>query len=189
MRTLIRWLDGVIRRVGGIFEFCDDAACIFRLQWRRAWRDVRLSDGTTVRRGEPILCLHLWNEHIPSMGPEGPDLTWAVTVRRRLLFTLQRLARWVQEDPHQGRVRAIGGISALLTPEGDGGGKRLLERLGFEVSPHRGRWGRFGEFWENLYAWGLMWTYNPASIRHRPPHRLRRTEVWMSIRTLLERYG
>ncbi|HEY76327.1 MAG TPA: hypothetical protein G4O00_09125 [Thermoflexia bacterium] len=188
MRTLIRWLDRTGRRISGIFEFCDDAACIFRLQWKRAPHDIRLSDGTSIRRGETVLYLHLWNEHIPPMGPEGPDLTWAVTLRRRLLLTLRQLARWVREGSYQNRVRAVGGALALL-PEGEGGGKRLLERLGFEVFPYRGPWGRFGEFWENLYAWCLMWTYNPASVRHRPPHRLRRTEVWMSIQTLLERYG
>ena len=189
MRTLIQRLDRLIRRINGIFEFCDDDTCVFRLQWKRAPHEIRLSDGTTVRRNEPVLYLHLWSEHIPPMPPQGPDLAWAVTLRRRLLLTLRQLARWVREDSHQSQVRAIGGATVLIPAGGNEGGKRLLERLGFDVFPYHGPLGRFGEFWENLYAWVLMWAYNPASVRHRSPRRMRRTEVWMSVQTLLERYG
>ena len=189
MRTLIQRLDRLIRRINGIFEFCDDDTCVFRLQWKRTPHEIRLSDGTTVRRNEPVLYLHLWSEHIPPMPPQGPDLAWAVTLRRRLLATLRQLARWVREGPHQGQVRAIGGATVLIPAGGNEGGKRLLERLGFDVFPYHGPLGRFGEFWENLYAWVLMWAYNPASVRHRSPRRMRRTEVWMSVQTLLERYG
>ncbi|HHS97211.1 MAG TPA: hypothetical protein ENK08_04840 [Chloroflexi bacterium] len=189
MRILIQRFDGLIRRLNGIFEFCDEEACIFRLQWKRAPHGNHLSDGTAVRRGEPVLYLHVWNEHVPPMPPGGPDLPWAVDIRRRLLFTLRRLASWIREGSHGERVRALVGVSALLASAEDSGGARLLKRLGFDVFPHRGPLGRFGEFWENLYAWVLMWAFNPISARRHPPHRLRRTEVWMSIRTLLERYG
>jgi hypothetical protein len=57
------------------------------------------------------------------------------------------------------------------------------------VFPYRGPLARFGEFWENLYTWGLMWTFNAASLRHRSLLRLRRAEVWMSAAELLARYG
>jgi len=187
VRFLIRQLDRLIRQVIGVFEFCDGPECIFRLQWGYAWHDLRLSDGTVVGRGDPVLLLHLWNEHVPPMGAAGPDLAWAVAVRRMLLFSLRRLARWLIETPQRSPVRAIGGVTILASPEE--GGARLLERLGFEVFPHRSPLGRFGEYWENFYVWWLMWTYNAASLRQRRLLNLHRAEIWLSTQTLLERYG
>jgi len=54
------------------------------------------------------------------------------------------------------------------------------------VFPYRSPLGRFGEFWENLYARWLMWAFNAASLRHRRLLRLRRDEVWASADAFLK---
>lgn len=189
MRLLIRRLDALIRRAGGVFEFTDHADCLFRLQRGQARRPIRLSDGTQVEPGDPVLVLHLWNEHVPPMGPLGADLVWAVRVRRMLASSLCWLASWLEQNGGERTARALFGVTVLVPANGANDGKRLLARLGFDVRPHRGRLGRFGAFWENLYAWGLMWTFNAASLRRRNLLSVRRAEIWISTRLLLDRYG
>ncbi len=165
MRAFIKFLDHLIRRASGVFEFTDDPECIFRVQIAPAPHPVTLSDGTHIPAGAPVLWLHLWNEHVPRIGPAGPDLSWALRTERMLLRSLRRLAEWMSASPQASAVQAIGGITVLASPAGDAGGERLLRRLGFELHPHRNPLGRFGEFWENLYTWWLMWSFNPASLR------------------------
>jgi len=189
MRVLIRAFDGLIRWASGVFEFCDEEECLLRLQWARAPHDLQLSDSTQVWAGDPVLKIHLWNERVPPLGPAGSDLAWAANVRRRLIRSLRAAAQWLADQPGGADVPAIGGATVLVWPGGSAGGLRLMERLGFDVFPYRGPLARFGEFWENLYTWGLMWAFNAASLRHRSLLRLRRAEVWMSAAQLLARYG
>ncbi len=70
-----------------------------------------------------------------------------------------------------------------------GNGKQGSHRLGFTIFPHHNPRSRFGEFWESLYLWGLMWTFNAASLRRGQLLILRRAEVWMSRCRLLRLYG
>ena len=190
MRGLVRLLDGLLRRACGIVEFCDDLQCLLRVQLARCPRPLRLSDGTEVQRGESVLMLHLWNEHVPPMGPAGPDLRWAAGVRSRLIRSLRHVAALVTTDPQLAKVQAVGGDTVLFPLDDDGNPARLMRRLGFDVVPRPlGRLGRFGEFWENLYAWALMSAFNALSLHRKQLLRLQRTEVWMSRQRLLERYS
>jgi hypothetical protein len=189
MRVLIRGFDGLVRWANGVFEFCDEEECLLRLQWGRAPRDLHLSDGSKVWTGDLVLKLHLWNERVPPLEMAGPDLAWATHVHRRLIHSLRAAAQWLAGQPGLPEVRAIGGATVLISPGGESGGSRLMWRLGFDVFPYVGPLGRFGEFWENFYAWGLMWAFNAASLRRKSLLRLRRAEVWMSAHQLLARYG
>jgi len=188
MRALIRGFDRLIRRANGVFEFSAREDCLLRLQWGAAPHDLHLSDGVEVRAGDPALITHLWNEHVPPMGPEGPDLAWAASMGRLLLASYRAAARWVADQPRMAGVRAVGGVTVLIAPAGHRGSLRLVQRLGFEVLPYRHPLGRLGEFWENLYTWGLMWAYNAASLRNKRLLHLRRTEIWISARAFLERW-
>ncbi len=188
MRALVRAFDRFLCRATGVFEFCDDPECLVRLQWARAPRDLALSDGTRVRTGAPVLMLHLWNEHLPHPGADGPDLQWAARVRRMLTYSFRQVARWLAERPEAHRVEAVGGITVLAF-SADGHPTPLIRHLGFDVFPYRRALGRFGEFWENFYTWAIMWTFNPASLRGRSLLRLRRAEIWMSREAFLRRYG
>lgn len=190
MRAIVRRFDGLLRRALGVTEFCDDPQCLLRVQLARCPRHVHLSDGTQLLPGEPVLMLHLWNEHVPPMGSTGPDLSWALKVYRQLIPSLRRVAMLVATDPQWAGIQGVGGISVLILLEGASSSARLMERLGFDVMPHPpGPLGRFGEFWENLYTWALMWAFNAPSLRRKHLFRLRRSEIWMSRQRLLERYG
>jgi hypothetical protein len=188
MRALIRRFDGWLRRALGVFEFCDAPDCLLRVRVTLAAHDLALP-GWVVPKGEPLLELHLWNEHIPPQPPDGPDLAWAVQTQRKLAASFRILADQMPRDPRFAAVQAVGGITVLLMPGNDAGGERLFRQLGFSVFPYHSALGRFGEFWENLYSWWIMWTFNPVTLRHRRLIRLRRTEVWMSMEEFLSRYG
>lgn len=190
MHRLIRRFDGLLRRAYGVVEFCDDPQCLLRVQLARCPRPLRLSDGTEMQRGEAVLMLHLWNEHIPPMGSAGPDLLWTAKVRRGLIRSLRHVAAFVATDPQLAGVRAVGGITVLVPLDDDGRSAPLMGRLGFDVVSRPPGWlGRFGQFWENLYAWALMWAFNAPSLRRKQLLRLQRTEVWMSRQRLLGWYG
>jgi len=188
MRALIRRLDTLLRSKLSVFEFCDAPDCLLRVRVTLLAHALSLP-GRAVSARAPVLELHLWNEHIPSLPPDGGDLAWAVQTRRKLVASLHVLASQMPCDPRFAAVQAVGGITVLLMLGDGAGGEKLLRRLGFSVFPYHGALGRFGEFWENLYSWWLMWTFNPATLRHRRLIRLQRSEVWMSSEEFLDRYG
>jgi len=188
MRTLMRRIDALMLRVLGIFEFSDDPACVLRLQITQAPRSLHLND-CVVDAGEPVLELHLWNEHIPPLPPSGPDLAWATLMRRLLIRSFRALSEQMRCDSRLADVRAVGGVMSWLTIKGHPAGELLLRRLGFTVMPSHNPLGQFGEFWENLYSWLIMWAFNAASLRNRQLWNMRRAEMWMSVEEFLSRYG
>lgn len=187
MRRLIRAVDALLRRANGVFEFWDDPHCVLRLQCSRAPHALRFPT-QAVQAGEPVLGLHLWNEHLPPLPEAGADLAWASRMHRLFVGSLCAVAREVACDPRLSGARALGGTTVLLEPGEASASVRLMQRLGFTVLPYRHPLGRFGEFWENLYAWGLMWAFNPATLRGRTLFGLRRVEMWMPMEELLRRY-
>jgi hypothetical protein len=99
------------------------------------------------------------------------------------------LARVLPRDPRMAGVQALGGATVLFAAGDDSSGEKLFKRLGFTISPYQSALGRFGEFWENLYTWALMWAYNDFSLRQRHLVALCRTESWISAEAFLRRYG
>jgi len=189
MRIIIRQFDSLVRWANGVFEFCDDPEGLLRLQVAHARHALDLSDGTHVCTGERVLLLHLWNEHVPPLRPGGSDLAWAAQLGRRLVQSMHAAGRWLAGQPHLADVRAVGGVTVLIALGDERGSWRWMRRLGFDVFPYEGRLGRFGEFWENLYTWGLMWTFNGASLRQRSLLGLRRAEFWMPAGRFVRDYG
>jgi hypothetical protein len=188
MRRLIRAFDGLLRQTLGVFEFSDDARGLLRLRASRAPHRLELP-GHVVEAGAPVLELHLWNEHMPSIAPEGPDLAWARKTTAMFVASLHDAARYLVATPGLATIEAIGAATVLAPPGDPPGGESLVRRLGFLVLPYHSPLGRFGEFWENFYTWWIMWTYNAASLRRRSLVRMRRTEIWMSRDVFLRRYG
>jgi hypothetical protein len=188
MKSAIRFLDRVLGRIQGLFVYWDDPRAMFRIQIAQAPHTLHLSDGD-VEAGAPVLQLHFWNEHTPEFSRAGPDLAWAMGVYRMLRPSFRILARHLVENPDLAGVQALGGATILVGVGKDSSPEKLFRRLGLELFPYHSPLGRFGEFWENLYTWGLMWAYNGASLRHRHLLSLQRTEAWISTEAFLRRYS
>ena len=188
MRALIRGLDAVVRRAAGVYEFSKEPGIILRLQRARAPHALPLPGGE-VRTGEPVMLLHLWNERMPAIPRAGPDLGWAARAGRQFVDSLRAVAEEIGRSDDAADLRAMGGVTILFFAGEGSGGERLMRRLGFTVMPWHSPLGQFGEFWENLYSWALLWTYNAASMKQRQFPTLRRTEFWMPSDEFFRRYG
>ncbi len=64
-----------------------------------------------------------------------------------------------------------------------------MQSFGFTVLPYHNPLGKFGEFWENLFSWWLMYAFNTASMDTRKFWQLERTEIWMDRDEFIRRYG
>ncbi len=188
--TLVRGIDLVLRRCLGVREFSTDPLCIIRIAMRTASADVCLRDGTRILQGDWVGELHFWNEQLPRMPPSGPGFSWALTMQRQFLHSLNLLADRValaQElagiDAFRGDIMFAGALSR---------GAKLAQvaaRHGFElVELKRSRFAALHELIDSLFILCLIRTFNPAGLRN-SVWRRRRYEVWISKRTLIERYG
>ncbi len=175
----IRCFDDWLSQVEGVRPFTDDPCVILRLQIGRLAWEIPLPDGK-IPAGSEVLFIHLWNEKIPAIPSNGPDLGWARRTQRLVLHSFRAVARHLQDEPALQPVQAVGGVIAQTHLQGADGGRTLLEHLGFRLYPYHRPAGAFGEFWENFYTWWLMWAFNPASTRAHPMFRLQRNEFWMS---------
>lgn len=190
-RLALRGLDAAVSWGYGIWRFSEDPDCILRVARARARIGVHLPDGTEVRPGDAVGELHLWNERLPKMPPEGPDLAWATHMWRLWRESLRKLAQRLEEEPRLGDVRAFRGETVFL-PRDNFPWARLFQRAGFTVlrlPRPRSPWGRFAAFWQNGYAWALIWAYNPGSLRRKDFFRLARLQIWISRSGLCRLYG
>lgn len=191
-RGLLANLDALLRRRLGVFEFTQEPGCILRLSWVRCPAPHRLHDGTELQRGDLLANIHLWNERMPRISAEGPDLQWA---RRGVLgfaLSLRLLQAYLAHAATSRPVRAVFGEMGFAARQELDAAISVLARLGFDtaqVPPPQQVWGRFALFWENLYSYLLVWTYNPASLRGKRLRDLRRCRLWMSMATLQARYA
>jgi hypothetical protein len=188
LRAAIRCFDAWLSHLEGVEPFTDDPNCIMRLQVSYL-KYVLTLHGATIPVGAKVLLLHAWNERMPAIPSEGPDLAYALRFQRLMLASLKFAAKHILSNPTMRTVQAIGGVTAHISLKEADGGRAMLEQLGFTVMHYHRPFGWFGEFWENFYTWWLMWTYNPASTRHRKLWHLQRTEFWMTNEEFLERYG
>lgn len=187
----VRRLDRALRRWQRIYEFSDHEDCVLRLSVTEADREVHLADGTRIAPGQRIGEVHFWNEHLPHILADGPDLAWARLFQRRLEHSMRELAEHVRRDE---RCHEIPALRAEL-PFGSRNAERALKRLtryfGVEIlEPPRptGLRARMHAFGRNLLLWALIWTFNPGSLKGRGLFKQCR-EVWVSRSTLIERFG
>jgi hypothetical protein len=187
----VAWLDRLLRRRQRVYEFSDHPACFLRVAIVPAEEDLILADGTLIRSGEPIADLHIWNERMPPVPPQGAGFAWATETRRRFERSLSELAKHLETDP---ALRDVGGIRAntvFATRIGRMNVVYLGRRFGFERVPSKRRPGlarRLHDLGANLLLWALVRTFNRHALRGKPFIPLR-DEYWMSRRVLLERYG
>jgi len=187
IEAFVHQLDPILRRAHRVREFTEDPQCLLRVALGFSDRDLQLSDGTWIRRGDPIVELHLWNERIPRMPPEGPDLIWSLRFYRRLVASLRLVARWMAQHPEARQARALRGETSMVDPA-----RRLIQALGFDLirleQEARG-WRRLRYRMDDLYVWLLIRAYNPVSLRNRPLHQLESVQFWISREAFFRRYG
>lgn len=185
-------IDRILRKCYGITEFTSAPGCVLRIAIGRANREIRLSDGTEIGPGDPVGEIHLWNERIPKMSRCGPDMTWGLGFQRLVVKSLRLLADYVQASPEFEHVKAFRARLGVKGQDGEAKVARLAQRFGFEMSATTGArslFERFHRFFDNLYATGLMLTFNPVSLRGKGFWRFGRPEIWISRKGLLDRYG
>jgi len=185
LRRSIFGLDAHLRRQYGIVEFTARPDCILRIAPAAAEQMLVLSDGTRIQPGDPLLDLHLWNEHVPAIPPNGVTLRWAAAAAHCVRASLRTLAA----ETGAGHVPNF--VALRGCPRFDG---RLLQApfvgCGFdtivETTHSPGEW--VHELGEACLVAMLLWAFNPAGLGHAHLMRARRF-VWMSRTRLLERHG
>lgn len=189
MKSIIRHIDRRLRSKLGITEFRDEPDCIFRVRVCEAYRDLDLPDGI-VRKGEPVVEIHFWNEHLPSIGEDGFNLKWAQSFRRKLFRTHRMLAEDLVSNPAWTGVRAFGLTTALFDMHPESTSQRKWDILGYTMFEHENPAGRWPEFWERVWSW-MLWHAYQSGTRAIPatPFAVRRTDVWISARELKRRYS
>ncbi len=163
-----QWIFGLDRwlcRRFGIYEYSGRSECLFRAEIRRAEENMRLADGLRVKIGDPLLQLHLWNEHVPAMGREGPSVAWARRTARRMEASLRELARYLSESEAGHDVVALRAEMHLRTDHQSAQLARIFGRFGFEAQVHAGQEGLWRLVGENLLVVLLILASNPASLR------------------------
>ncbi len=84
MRAAVRLIDTMLRISGGVFEFTEDAECILRVALNRVNHTVNLGS-EMILKGDLVLEIHAWNEHMPKIPKEGANLEWGLRLRRQVV--------------------------------------------------------------------------------------------------------
>jgi hypothetical protein len=179
-------IDLALRRIYGIAEFELEDDGLLRIAICRAERELILSDGTRIRRGDSVVDLHIWNEHLPCFPANSRDFGWAARVRRKVLSSLNRLALHMRTNPNLDRVQALRMAPAIAhrRPEKP---LALLPGSGFE-SAAPSRQSRLPDSLDSVWVWLLTWAYNPRALAGRCFARTRQ-EFWISRSRFLILYG
>ncbi|MGH7015188.1 MAG: hypothetical protein ACREEL_13725 [Stellaceae bacterium] len=185
LRRSIFGLDAYLRHRHGIVEFTTRPDCILRVAPAVASHALDLSDGTHIRSGDPLLGLHLWNEHVPAIPTGGVTLRWAAGSARCARTSLRLLAAEAKAE----NVPEFVALRGCLRFDG-----RLLEApfagCGFDTVADGP-----ASLADWLHGLGeicllgmLLWAFNPTGLHHASLTGARRS-VWMSRARLLERHG
>ncbi len=137
--------------------------------------DVRLPDGTAVRRGEPVAEIHFWNQHIAHRGDRHSDpttITWRLA--RDFRADLGALARAMERGEVAADAVAVYGASPIAP---------AAARFGFLVRPlPPGLRRSMLSFWQRL----LRRVFRPEAAPK--GHDAATAEMWMSRSEFLRRF-
>jgi hypothetical protein len=184
--ALIRGADRQLQRLLGVRPFCADPHCILRIAFRVAAHEIRLTDGTRIHRGDPIGELHLWNEHLPLMPAQGPELRWAFAIRRAFAYSLALLAERAATDPALSQLKAFRTRIAFAGPWSRAPKvARVTASFGFEIiASNPGFAANARALLDGFFAACLMRAFNPGGLKTTGLRR-KGYEMWISRDRLL----
>lgn len=161
------WLDDWLRKWQHVYEYSDHPSCLFRIQRAQAEVDVKLAGSEFLRRGDPVLNLHLWNEHLPAMHPGCVDIPWARSIGREIATSLERLASHMAQDSSYDDIVALRADMRFGTEEQNLRIVRLSTRYGFQSvrKPEEEKYGVLRELGENAFVLMLVLAANPSAAR------------------------
>jgi hypothetical protein len=187
---LILRLDDWLQCERGVREFVGGGKGILRVAVVPAEADARLSDGTFVARGDPIIELHFAHERMPQAA-EGAGIGWGARFGRCLTISFRELAAAADADPSLKDAKAVLGRLAFAGERNRGDARRFGVRFGLHtleppapVSMAR----RFHDFGEDLWLVGLTWVFNRGALKGRSVLRMRE-DLWMSRDQLITHFG
>jgi len=191
LALMVRGVDALLRQRQHIHEFSEDQECLFRIAVSEARAHIRLSDGTSIRLGDPILELHLWNEHVPTMPSAGPSAAWANLMKRMIRRSLILTALYLEQERALASIVAVHGAPPFRSRLGAPQMIRAAQRFGFDlIEPDvRASFGeRIHELFDSMLLWGLVLAFNPSAqrcgtiLRHR-------YHLWISRQKLFYCFG
>jgi hypothetical protein len=189
--TTALWIDDRLRRRNHVCDFSDDPRCVLRMQTDEARQDVVLADGFAIGRGDQLINIHLWNEHIPAIPPEGPTFAWARRMGMAMDFSLRQLGVFMACHPEFEGIVAVRANLAVSTARTTTQLLRLMQHYGFEIVPDEGpvSWRqRLHQWGENILGLLLLMAVNPAAARISVLSRVR-SQMLLSRQALDRRYG
>jgi len=125
------------------------------------------------------------------MPPEGPTFAWANRFRRQMNHSLREVAASARVDPRLAGIRAVHTRLASASPGHRDTVRRFSAHFGFETivgdapAPMARR---FQSFVDNLWAWVMVWTFNPPALKGRDVMK-RREDIWISVAALTARFA
>ena len=184
MGTHRRWYYqavAVYDRVFRVWHALDRPAAVvppaLRVESRRAYRTIRLSDGTVIRAGDRVGALHLDNERVAALHQSGRSpLAIGLEFRRLLLTSLETLAAATAPGGWLAGVAAFVVVTIF---------HRGLPRLGFETDPNGLAWPRLTA----SYQRALVASLHPKGVLRLPRlASIRAERLWISRDRLLALY-
>jgi hypothetical protein len=167
LEQVIFALDRWLRQRQAIYEYTCNPTCLFRIQRGCATERLLLADGTEICSHDPVLNIHLWNEHMPVMGDRGPTLAWARELSCGLDTSLRELALHLGRRPDLKDIRALRADMRLSSSKQMRQLARISGRYGFErlVTYEVRPWACLREFGENILLLLLVLATNPVALR------------------------
>ena len=103
----------------------EDPFLKIRIRAYQGSRTLHLDDGGTIRKGDPVIELHLNNEELYRLGANARSMTQlSVQMIRSMQHLMPKLTKLIQTDPLFQKVKGIYGISII---------HRGTQRFGFSV--------------------------------------------------------
>lgn len=191
LARIVAAIDERLRLRHGVIEYTHLPECLFRIQIIAAGSDIVLSDGVSVRAGDRLIALHLWNEQFPAFPENGPTLGWARRIERAFDLSLRELDHYLAAQPQLGDVAAICANMGLGSGARSAQLMRIVGRFGFEpvaVPAPSSIAERIRRFGENVFITLMVLARNAAALRADTLRRDRTLAV-LSRRKLRRRYG